>query len=175
MKSQRADKLALPIAASPPSHSDEGRDLRVVLAAGGLSAIVLAVVVLLSARTGVLDIPARPTLFLAALTAGVALLGWAGLQWQWGVRNIAWAALGAYSLIITAAVHYTGGPQTPMPAFYEQADRRGTGLGLTFCKLAVKAHQGEIWVESAPGRGSTFTFTLPLAELKAPASPSALP
>ena len=118
MKSQRADKLALPIAASPPSHSDEGRDLRVVLAAGGLSAIVLAVVVLLSARTGVLDIPARPTLFLAALTAGVALLGWAGLQWQWGVRNIAWAALGAYSLIITAAVHYTGGPQTPMPAFY---------------------------------------------------------
>ncbi len=106
------------MAASPPSHSDEGRDLRIVLAVGGLSAFVLAAVVLLSAQTGVLDIPARPALFLAALTAGVALLGWAGLQWRWAVRNVAWATLGAYSLIITAAVHYTGGPQTPMPAFY---------------------------------------------------------
>lgn len=85
------------------SHSDEAHDLRIVLAAGGVSAIVLAVVVLLSAQTGVLDIPARPTLFLAALTAGVALLGWAALQLDVGVRRIAWTTLTVYVLIATAS------------------------------------------------------------------------
>lgn len=40
--------------------------------------------------------------------------------------------------------------------------RRGFGLGLTFCKLAVEAHGGEIWIEPGPGDiGSRFVFTLP--------------
>ncbi len=39
---------------------------------------------------------------------------------------------------------------------------KGLGLGLAFCRLAVEAHDGTIWVESAEGKGSTFTFTLPI-------------
>jgi PAS domain S-box-containing protein len=39
---------------------------------------------------------------------------------------------------------------------------RGTGLGLTFCKLAVEAHGGRIWLESDEGAGSIFAFGLPI-------------
>jgi signal transduction histidine kinase len=40
-------------------------------------------------------------------------------------------------------------------------DRRGLGLGLYISKAIVDAHGGYIWASSEPGRGSTFSFTLP--------------
>jgi len=52
------------------------------------------------------------------------------------------------------------------------SSRKGLGLGLYICKEIVSRHKGTIWVASQPGRGSTFSFTLPVYS---PSSQSAAP
>src|SRR5204863_86621 len=53
---------------------------------------------------------------------------------------------------------------------HRREEFEGTGAGLAICKKIVEAHGGNIWVDSALGRGATFYFTLPRAEV-----PSATP
>jgi len=75
---------------------------------------------------------------------------------------------------ITVRDHGEGIPDDFKPFIFEkyavashQPDRshRSYGLGLAFCKMAVEAQGGEIGIESAPGRGTSVWFTLPLVSV----------
>jgi len=52
-------------------------------------------------------------------------------------------------------------------------DRRGVGLGLTIARGIVEAHGGRVWVESTPGKGSTFSFSLPMSKAPSAVGPAA--
>jgi len=45
------------------------------------------------------------------------------------------------------------------------AKQEGTGLGLSLARRLTEVHGGRIWVESSPGEGAAFTFTLPDRDL----------
>lgn len=73
--------------------------------------------------------------------------------------------------VLTVTDDGPGIPPEALPRLFGRYVRGGgrseggsTGLGLAFCKLAAEAHGGTISVDSAPGRGTTFTVLLPLVQ-----------
>jgi PAS domain S-box-containing protein len=80
------------------------------------------------------------------------------------------------SIIISVSDQGMGIPKKHRKSIFEKfhrikgpANAKGLGLGLAFCRLAVEAHGGRIWVDDAPQGGARFNFTLPLTPESIPA------
>jgi two-component system phosphate regulon sensor histidine kinase PhoR len=75
-------------------------------------------------------------------------------------------------IVVSVADTGIGVPAEDLSRIFERfykADRArsggGTGLGLAIAKHTIQAHNGRLWVESIEGKGSTFSFTLPLVNI----------
>ncbi len=73
-------------------------------------------------------------------------------------------------VVISVRDRGVGIPPEELPRIFDRyyraktkARAEGLGLGLYITRLIVEAHGGRIWVESEVGKGSTFSFTLPVA------------
>jgi two-component system phosphate regulon sensor histidine kinase PhoR len=89
-----------------------------------------------------------------------------------GGRIVVGAAAGPHEATITISDSGIGIPQADQERIFERFYRvdaarsreaGGTGLGLSIAKHIVEAHGGRLWVESAVGQGSKFSFSIPLA------------
>jgi two-component system, sensor histidine kinase and response regulator len=83
----------------------------------------------------------------------------------------------AHGILFTVADDGPGIPSEYQEIIFRKFERvraanaprvRSSGLGLTFCRLAVESHGGRIWVKSAEGEGSTFYVQLPLIPVEQP-------
>ena len=97
-----------------------------------------------------------------------------------GNLRITTRASGAGSVVITIQDDGTGIPPTLLPRLFDpfvttKEEGKGVGLGLAISKSIVDRHHGTIGVASEPGRGTTFTITLPIQEERSPQLDAAAP
>ncbi|HEV8267884.1 MAG TPA: ATP-binding protein, partial [Thermoanaerobaculia bacterium] len=85
-----------------------------------------------------------------------------------GTVRVVGSRLDGRALQVTVSDTGSGVPEEMKPRLFQKfaagpQKARGTGLGLAFCRLAVEAHGGRVWLESSSASGASFAFTLPLA------------
>ncbi|HET8626691.1 MAG TPA: PAS domain S-box protein [Thermomicrobiales bacterium] len=78
----------------------------------------------------------------------------AGAEWRFAVRDHGIGIAPAYAERVFGLFQ----------RLHTQADYPGTGIGLALCRKIVARHGGRIWLDSAPGRGTTCFFTLPVRQ-----------